>query len=58
MLPFVHRDDDRVIQQLRPEIRQIGKRLMHFHLIEHAKKWYDYHDDLVQEILGDPAYAS
>ena len=36
----------------------MDKRLMHFHLIEHAKKLYDYYDDLVQEILDDLAYAS
>ena len=36
----------------------MDKQLMRFHLIEHAKKWYDYHNDLVQEILDDPAYTS
>lgn len=58
MLQSRYHDNDQTIHQLKREIRQMDKRLMRFHLIEHAKKWYDYYDDMVQDIEEDPNYAS
>ena len=47
-------DNEQMIKQIICEIHKMNLRLMHFHMIEDVKKWYEDPKDAILNIKENP----